>query len=196
MRYLWTDAGNDPDFNRGDLHGINGFFQPMFDYRTTLNSLAEIRNRGHAVGIYYGHNWLPGADAKELANQVNDEYLRLQIPDLKVQFNLEQHSRTFVSRVFEEWRRLQLYVDTSWTMEGMQGGWMTPEFVSRILNARVRLVPQCFTGDMTRRESDVVLRDLTLRGFPESLVSPFYDAAQLGLGWSGFAFTAGRLPRG
>jgi hypothetical protein len=47
---------------------------------------------------------------------------------------------------------------------------------------------------MERRESDMVLRDLTKRGFPESSVSMFYDAAQLGVGWDGYAFTQGRLP--
>ena len=71
---------------------------------------------------------------------------------------------------------------------------MDPVFVSRILAARVRVVPQAFHGNMARVESDQVLRDLTRRGFPESSVSIFYDAAALGHNWDGFAFTEGRLP--
>jgi hypothetical protein len=71
---------------------------------------------------------------------------------------------------------------------------MSPSFVQRVVGARVRVVPQCFIGNMERRESDMVLRDLTKRGFPESSVSMFYDAAQLGVGWNGYAFTQGRLP--
>jgi hypothetical protein len=38
-------------------------------------------------------------------------------------------------------------------------------------------------------------RDLTKRGFPDGLVTPFYDAARLPEYWDGFAFTMGRLPQ-
>lgn len=194
MRYLWTDAGNDPDFNRGDKHGINGYFQPMFDIRTTRKSLENIRGHGHAAGIYLGHNWLPGKTAAQYAAIASAEYKRLYVPGLKVQFNLEEHDPGFIADVLEAWRALRKNVGTSWTMEGFQGGWMGTSFVPRLLATRVRVVPQTFTGNMTRQESDAVLRDLTKRGIPESLISPFYDAAQLGIGWDGFAFTAGRLP--
>jgi hypothetical protein len=47
---------------------------------------------------------------------------------------------------------------------------------------------------MSPRAEDQVLRNLTRRGFPETSVSLFYDAAALPRDWDGFAFTAGRLP--
>lgn len=71
---------------------------------------------------------------------------------------------------------------------------MSDDFVRTILDLKVRVVPQSFVSNMNRRESDQVLRDLTRRGFPESSVSLFYDAANLGSDWDGFAFTMGRLP--
>jgi len=206
VRYVWTDAGDDPDVTHGDTFGINGYFMPMFDSVTTKAYLRdEIAAKGHAVGIYIGHGWpqYVGKTPAQIAAVVSAEYARLFVPGLKVQFNLEEHDPEFVASVLEEWRKLRPVTNTSWTMEGMQGGWMGPvttfvdpsHFVQRILECRVRLCPQCFIGNMARRESDVVLRDLTRRGFPEHIISPFYDAANLGVGWDGFAFTFGRLPR-
>jgi hypothetical protein len=40
----------------------------------------------------------------------------------------------------------------------------------------------------------VAARDLTKRGLPDGLITPFYDAARLPYAWDGFAFTMGRLP--
>ena len=195
MHYVWTVVGDDPDLNQGDRHGIDGYFMPMFDALTTKAFLRdEVRARGHAAGIYLGHNWLPGKTPAEIAATVSAEYARVQVPGLKVQFNMEEKDPERIAETLEEWRKRRPTVGTSWTMEGMQGGWMSPEFVQRVLDCRVRVVPQTFTGDMRRQESDVVVRDLLRRGFPENIISPFYDAKQLGLNWDGFAFTMGRLP--
>jgi hypothetical protein len=150
---------------------------------------------GGAFGLYLGHGWFPADSAEELAQRVNAEYVRLNVPGARVMFNLEEHDPDKIARVLEEWRRLQPKVNTSWSPEGMQGGWMSEAFVARVLACRVRVVPQAFAGYMARRESDVVLRDVTRRGFPEGVVSIFYDAAQLGVDWDGYAFTEGRLPR-
>jgi hypothetical protein len=196
MRYVWCDAGDDPTWEAGDRAGIDGYFFPMFDSVTTQQLLNEAKTRGHAVGIYLGHGWpqYVGKTPAQIAAVVSAEYQRLLVPGLKVMFNLEEHDPEFVASVLEEWRKLRPNVGTSWSMEGMQGGWMAPSFVARILASRTRVVPQCFIGNMARRESDMVLRDLTKRGFPDTSVSMFYDAANLGVGWDGFAFTMGRLP--
>jgi hypothetical protein len=79
-------------------------------------------------------------------------------------------------------------------MESMQGGWMDDEMVAAVLKARIRVVPQAYTGDMRPIAQDAALRDLLRRGFPETSISLFYDAAALPLDWDGFAFTMGRLP--
>jgi hypothetical protein len=194
MRFLWVDAGNDPDFTKGTRHGINGYFMPMFDARTTRATLQAVKARGCVAGIYFGHGWYGALTPDQLVAKVTAEYKRVQVPDLRVMFNLEQHDPDYIAAVLEKWRAGHKYVGTAWSPEGMQGGWMSPSFVQRVVGARVRVVPQCFIGNMERRESDMVLRDLTKRGFPESSVSMFYDAAQLGAGWDGYAFTQGRLP--
>jgi len=196
MRFVWTVAGDDPDIGNCKAHGVDGYFAPLFDSLTTSAYLRMLRDQGGgAYGLYLGHDWFPGDSAEQLAQRVNAEYVRLNVLGTRVMFNLEEHDPDKIARVLEEWRRLQPKVNTSWSPEGMQGGWMDSVFVARVLACRVRVVPQAFVGNMARRESDVVLRDVTRRGFPEGVVSIFYDAAQLGADWDGYAFTEGRLPR-
>lgn len=195
MRFVWTDAGDDPDWATGERHGIDGYFMPMFDSLTTREFLRDqVKARGKVAGIYLGNNWLPGLSPSQVAAKVSAEYARVQVPDLRVQFNLEEHSPDRIAAILEEWRKLRPTVGTSWTLEPMQGGWMDEAFVQRILATRVRLVPQTFTGDMRRFESDIVLRDLSKRGFPVAGITCMYDAQQLGLGWDGYCFRMGRLP--
>lgn len=196
MRFVWTDAGDDPSWSIGDKHGIDGYFAPLFDSLTPA-VLTETINRGHVAGVYLGHNWFPGLSAADLAAKVSAEYVRLQKgrpKKLRVMLNLEEHDPEFVADTLEEWRELHPFVATSWSPEGMQGGWMDPEFVQRILACRVRVVPQAFTGSMERRESDVVKADVVRRGFPENVVSVFYPANDLGADWDGYAFRMGLLP--
>lgn len=194
MRYVWVDAGNDPNYTKGDQHGITGYFMPMFDARTTRAKMQEIKGRGKAAGIYFGHGWYGAITPQQMVDKAVAEYNRVSVPGLRVMFNIEHHDPEYIAQVLERWRKVKPTVGTSWSPEGMQGGWMSPDFVSRVLACRTRVVPQCFVGNMARRESDMVLRDLTKRGFPESSVSIFYDAAQLGVDWNGYAFTQGRLP--
>lgn len=208
MRFVWTDEGDDPSWGIGDAHGINGYFAPLpFRDPLTKAVLDEAGRRGHVQGIYLGHNWFPGDSPAQLAARVNADYLKLNGAQrkLRVMFNLEEHDPEKVAATLEEWRKLQRNVPTSWSMEGMQGGWMgnvlsDPDddapslFIQRVLATRVRWVPQLFLGGMQRIEGDIVLRDLIRRGVPENIISPFYDAKNLGNSWDGYAFTMGRLP--
>lgn len=196
MRFIWTDAGDDPSWGVGDAHGIDGYFMPMFDSLTTRAFLRdEVKARGHVAGIYLAHDWpVERLPPLKCAAAVSAEYKRCQVPGLRVMFNMEEHDPEKIAATLEAWRELHPFVPTSWSPEGMQGGWMHPEFIERVLACRVRVVPQAFTGSMVRRESDVVKADVVRRGFPENIVSVFYDAAQLGLDWDGYAFTMGRLP--
>jgi len=208
MRYVWTVQGDDPDYGQGDKYGITGYLSPLPSVDPlTPTVVAQSLAHGSGAGIYLGHAWFPGMSGKQLAEKVNVDYKATKkthpTAKLRVMFNLEEHEPAKILECLERWRVLQPNVNTSWSMEGMQGGWMGPvlsaggvpsPFVLRVLACRVRLVPQCFVGNMARRESDIVLRDLTRRGFPESVISMFYDAANLGADWDGFAFTMGRLP--
>jgi hypothetical protein len=195
MKFVWTDHGDDPSWGVGDRHGIDGYFAPLFD-PLTPSVLDETIRRGHAHGVYLGHAWLPGLTAEQVAQRVAQEYRLLSSTRkrLRVMLNLEEHNPDFVADVLEEWRERYPFVATSWSCEGMQGGWMSPEFVQRVLACRVRVVPQTFWGDMRPIAEDQVLRDLLRRGFPENIVSLFYDGARLEDRWDGYCFTAGRLP--
>ena len=192
MRYAWTDANDDPSYDQGDKWGVDGYYFPMFDALTTREVIQDCKDRGYAVGIYYGHNW--GGTAPENAAKAHEEYKRVYVPGLKVMFNWEQHKPDEIANALETWRTLRPTVGTSWSMEGMQGGWMSAAFVKRIMACKVRWVPQSFVGDMVRRESDVTKANIVRRGVPENIVSCFLDGKQLGADWEGFAFTLGRMP--
>jgi len=203
MKNLWVDAGNDPDFNKGNQYNIDGYFLALFDSRTTKTQLETIKARQNVFGVYMvtpnesGTPWemFFGKTPAEVSKIVSDEYKRLNVKGLRVQFDIEQKNPNFIAETLEEWRKLQPAVNTSWTLEAGQGGWFSPTFVTRVLACRVRIVPQCYNGAMTEVWDTLsYARDLTKRGIPDSLISPFYDAAHLPVGWDGFAFTQGRLP--
>jgi hypothetical protein len=207
MRFAWTVAQDDPDYYQGDKHGIDGYFFPMADILTTPASVAAAaaHGGGRAIGIYMGHDWYPGYSPTQLAAVANSEYGRVTKDmtvnkQLRVMFNLEQHDPGFIADTLEAFRALRRLVGLSWSPEGMQGGWMGPVFVARLLAARVRVVPQGFWGANGSIKGDwahdQVLRDLTKRGFPESSVSIFHDGATIDTkrNAEGFVFTMGRLP--
>ena len=199
MRYVWVDVGV-PDYAKGDSHGITGYFMPMYAAQTTKAQLQDIVNHGRAAGLFVGHNWWGDADSPpkltpaQYAEKANAFYKSVLVPGLRVQFNLEQHDPEYIASVFEAWRKLQPTVGTSWALEGMQGGWMTPDFVQRVIAAHVRVVPEAYIGQMQRVEGDAVLRNLMRRGFPESLISLFFDGEQMGVDAEGYVFTQNRLP--
>jgi len=159
--------------------------------------LDDIRTHGYAPGVYMAWNWdmFAGLTGREVAELVHSR-VALVSPTMKVrvQFDIEVHDPVLISETLERWRALRPAQDTSWTLESMQGGWMTPEFVKKIVALRVRVVPQYYHGNMDRVAEDVALKDLLARGFPYALVTGFYDARALPANWDGWAFTMGRLP--
>lgn len=204
MNFVWVDAGNQADWAKLARHGIKGEFYASTDPVPALRAnLTASRNRGHAGGLYSAWNWIPntndGAAYAEFANglllPVETQLAGKSNSFPKVQLDNENHDPDVILAMLRRWRQLQPKKDTSWTFEGFQGGWMDPGFVQEVLSYKVRLVPQLYSGDMQIHfDSLAAARDLTKRGFPESLVSPFYDAAALPAEWEGFAFTQGRLP--
>lgn len=194
MRALWVDAKNDPDWIK--CRGMSALYFPVNDPQADLKRrLADSRSRGFAVGVYMAWNWPEFADKDpdDIAELMHS--LCAPLGTVKVQFDIEAHDPALIELTLARWRALRPKTDTSWTLESFQGGWMTPEFVQRIIDLRVRVVPQFYVGNMEPIAQDVALKDLLMRGFPYTLVSGFYDAATLPLrGWDGFAFTMGRLP--
>lgn len=198
MRFVWVDAGNNASWAQLQAHGITGEFYAASDPAAAVKQrLDDSKARRHAAGIYGAWNWIDG-DGEEFAEWLDDRVGQI-VPSPtaafpKVQLNNERHDADDILRMLRRWRALRPKQDTSWTMEGGQGGWMSPAFVDEVMKLKVRVVPQLYNGAMTEAwDSLTFARDLTKRGFPDALISPFYDASRLPVGWDGFAFTQGRL---
>lgn len=199
MRGVWVDPGNDPQWEAIDRNGIRWVYFPLSDEPADVRRrLLTARERGYVGGVYSAWNWFNLRNGTAYAVWTS-ERLKQVAPDAtntwpKVMLDNERHDPNDLTSMFNTWRALRRYTDTAWTLESMQGGWFDPEFVATVIRAKVRVVPQCYAGDMRAVDSLAAARDLTIRGIPDVLVSPFYDAAQLPLEWQGFAFTMGRLP--
>jgi hypothetical protein len=199
MRGVWVDAGNDPVYEKIDAAGIRWLYFPLSDpAQDVRRRLLEAKARGYIGGVYAASNWYGDPSGKVFAETVHRAVSHVA-PEAsnvwpKVMVDDERHDPGAIANFLHRWRQLRRYTDTAWTLESMQGGWMPPTFVDDVIAAHVRIVPQCYRGDMTPVDSLATARDLTKRGFPDALISPFYDAARLPLDWQGFAFTMGRLP--
>jgi hypothetical protein len=216
MRFLWVDEGNDPDWAKVAREGMTGLFFPLRDdTEDIVRRLKDTKGRGLIGGVYGAWNWgglgFLETDGAGFAEWVDSRLKELVAAGLvlsnsrpRVQLNNERHEKSVILSMLRRWRELRPKHDTSWTMEGGQGGWMGPiinssppsDFVTEVISHRVRLAPQLYNGAMTETwDSLAIARDLIRRGFPDGLVSPFYDAAKLGVvhWWDGFAFTQGRL---
>lgn len=195
-RFLWVDANNEGDWVKAQTHRFTGLFYAVTDPPAVLNAkLVQTRARGYAAGVYMAWNWpqFDGLDGASLAERMHTQCAPLTGP-YKVQFDIEEHDPDLIVACLERWRALNPRGDTSWTMESMQSGWMDSEFVKSVVDCKVRVVPQCYTGPMLPVCPRAACNRLEDIGFPRSIVSPFYDAAKLPLYWDGFAFAQGRLP--
>lgn len=197
LRALWIDEGSKPEWGR--LVPFTHLFLSTRD--ATTAALNEIRMRGFQAGIYRVTTWDEGVDdGKEWAKLLSDDVARCVGGDgrgldvqLAVQADIEQHDSAFIVAFLKEWRARRPRRDTSWTMEGFQGGWMR-EIRQQINDSGVKLIPQAYDGAMKPFDSLGVVRELVNYGFYEQLIYPFHDAAELRRGWDGFAFTQQRLP--
>lgn len=196
MRACWVDAGQEPEVAALIRHKMTAAFFPINDPLANLRAhLTMTTNAGLTCGLYVAWNWYPALTGAELAEEVHERVV-LIVPTgrVKVQFDIEAHDPDYILDCLRRWRLIRPKQDTSWTLESFQGGWMTPEFVAEIVALKVRVVPQYYGGDMTPFAADMALRDLTRRGFPEALVTGFYDAAALPYRWDGYCLSQGRLP--
>jgi hypothetical protein len=203
VRFLWTDRNQDPDWPKIQrAGGMSAIFFPVTDPLADLKRrLDDVRGRGLAAGVYMAHNaewpefW--GRNGFTIAETMHS--LCAPLGKVKVQFDIEDHDPVLVETCLTRWRALEPKTDTSWTMESYQTGWMSKEFVAKIGELRVRVVPQCYSNSptpMTPLAPDQVLRAMTRAGFVEAAVSCFYDAKVLpyNAGWDGFIFIQDRLP--
>jgi hypothetical protein len=200
MKGLWIDAGNDPHWERLEKHQINRVYFPVSDpVADVQRRLADARGRGYVVGLYSAWNWTGYTGSGADYARATHERVKLIAPtakpsDPKIMLDDETHDPDRIIQMLNEWRRLRPTTDTAWTLESFQGGWFAPGLVEALVARKVRVVPQCYWGNMVQVCTLTAARDLTKRGVPDSLITPFYDAADLPVGWDGFAFTMGRLP--
>ena len=197
MRALWIDAGNDCDWQRAAAHKMTALYYPVTDPPADVRRRI-LDTRAHVLtpGLYGVWNWFPTLDGASFAEKVHElatACTPVGTPAPKVQLDIETHDPGYILDALRRWRALRPAQDTSWTLESFQGGWMSPAFVAEVIALKIRVVPQYYGGGMEPFAQDMALRNLTRRGFPEKLITGFYDAAALPSWWDGFAFSSGRL---
>lgn len=199
MRAIWVDEGNGPNWDLLKRHDMNWVFLSLRE-RDLAYRLEEIKSRGLVAGVYSAWGWYPGTSGAGYAEAVHED-LKRKVPSAtalhpRVMLNDEEHDPARIVAMLKRWRQLRPNTATSWTCEGHQGGWFTPELVKTIVETKTRVVPQCYTGPMIPTDPLAAVRDITRRGVPDSMVTPFYDAATSGTPYqAGFFFTMGRLKR-
>lgn len=197
MRAIWVDEGNGPNWDLLAKHDITWIFISLND-PACRKHLDAIKARGLVAGVYSAWNWYPSLDGASFALEVHNR-LKQVVPDAtplfpRVQLNDETHSPNRIISMLQNWRHVRPRTATSWTLEGHQGGWFTPALVKTIVETKTRVVPQCYTGPMVPTDPLAAVRDITRRGVPDSMVTPFYDAATSGTPYqAGWFFTMGRL---
>lgn len=199
MRALWVDGGNDCDWAKASAHKMTALYYPANDPPADVRRrIGDTRQHLLYPGLFAAWNWWPALDGGSFAEKVHSLVTTctpVGTPAPKVQLDMETHDPAYILEALRRFRALRPVQDTCWTLEGGQGGWMTPAFVAEVISLRVRISPQLYDGSMTEVwDSLAFARDLTKRGFPDSLITPFWDAAHLPVAWNGWAFSQGRLP--
>jgi hypothetical protein len=189
---------NDADWQRVAKHGMTALYYPVTDPPADVRRrIMDTRQRVLTPGLYAAWNWWPALDGAAFAEKVHalaTACTPVGTLAPKVQLDIETHDPGYILAALRRWRALRPYQDTSWTLESMQAGWMTPAFVAEVIQLKIRVVPQYYGGDMAPFAQDMALRNLIRVGFPEKLVTGFYNAAALPHYWDGFAFSMGTLP--
>lgn len=193
-RAVWIDNGTDPDPAKLRAHAITACYFDPRDRRVTASYLEAVKAEGFRPGIYFASNWLPDLDGPGLAAHLDGVLKTIGWQgNPPVCFDIEQHDPAFLVSCFTAWRKLRPLRQTDWTLEGMQGGWFTPQLTQALFHGGIGVVPQFYDGAMRPLPHSVIL-DLLEAGVLGSQLQGMYDAAQLPYRWHGYAFTQARLP--
>lgn len=217
MRAAWIDAGRDPDTTRLAHFGIRRAYFPSHvevagrwtrNPRLTADYLygpAPDRRAGWtaavgSVGIYFGSSWPVFTSAAALAYELSAMLTAIgaDARHCAVHVNREQHDFDLLT-FLDVWRRKRPNRETSWVIEGMQGGRLTPAEVSAInADTNLTVLAESFYDaagvTMLLFEPDRVRCDLIDYGIQRQRAVVMYDAARLNDRWDGCAFTQNRLP--
>ena len=169
MKYIWTVEGDDPDYGQGEKYGIDGYFFPSRD--AVVGTPAEVTKASQqpgvkAIGIYLGHNWYPGYSPAQLAAVANLDYIRVT-------------KNGMVNRGLK----------VMFNMEQAD-----PDYIAATLEAWRKLRTTVGTSWSPAAHQGGWMSPAFVARILASIISCFYDAAHLGYGWDGYAFTMGRLP--
>ena len=207
MKAAWVDPPSEADPAKLKAWGVDEvYFDARWD-RLSLDYLHHVRDgQGFAYpGVYFcsqgegwpdAHSTAPEAWADWAYNRVQKEIAPGTSGGFpRVHLNCETHDDQWLQAMFKRWRSRSPRRWTGWSMEGHQAGWMNTTFVAALVGLRIdAYLPQAYTGNMRRNESDRVALELVAAGFPVGRVWCMYDAAQVGYWWDGCLYTQGRLP--
>jgi hypothetical protein len=196
VKACWIDEGQDADYSRLTRHGIGRLlFSPRVNQGHSRAQIDEARAKGFEVGIYRVPEWDPTLEGAAWATMLSKDVTRLggDGTQVHVQADIETHNTVWLAAFLLQWRKHRAKRDTSVTTEGFQGGLLV-KIRPQILDSNVTLVPQAYGGDMQPWDTHGTVLDLIAYGFPLEKILPFYDAADLRRGWSGYCFTQQRLP--
>jgi hypothetical protein len=217
MRAVWIDAGSDPRTDLGLRFGIHRAYFPSHveqggrwivnpkltaDY--LYGPLPDRRGGWRAavggVGIYFGSSWpiflTPDGLAQELSRVLT--LIGADSRQCAVDVNREQHDFDLVS-FLRAWRAVRPNRETSWLIEGMQGGRLAARQIAAVnTDPNLTVLAEAFFDEpghsMQPFDPDRVRCDLIDYGIQRARAQVCYDAAHLLDRWDGRAFTQGRLP--
>ncbi|MDQ5820008.1 MAG: hypothetical protein M3540_01015, partial [Actinomycetota bacterium] len=166
MRAIWIDEGSDPDYPRLTKHGITDlYFSPRVDQGHPKDTVDAARAQGFTVGLYRALSWDDTLSGKDWAKLLSGDVARFVGGDgkgigvqLGVQANVETHDMAWCAEFLRWWRLYRPLRETSWTMEGFQGG-LLKDIRLQILASRVDLVPQCYGGAMEPWDTAGTVKD-------------------------------------
>lgn len=217
MRAVWLDAGDNPNMIRLSKWGIRRAYwpshvevsgqwvrNPVLNKRYLYGSAPDYKGGWRAqvgsVGIYFGSSWPVFTDGVDLARELDACLVQFGADSFQcaVHVNREQHDFDLVG-FLREWRDLRPSRDTSWVIEGMQGGRLTPTQVVTInTDPNLTVFAESFYDadgqTMLPYDADRVRCDLIDFGVQRQRALVMYDGAHLSDRWDGCAFTQGRLP--
>jgi hypothetical protein len=108
--------------------------------------------------------------------------------------DIEYHDPAYVIAFLHEWRQLRPKRITGWTLEPLQGGWITKDLAAMLLSSQVTVFPQTYRGDMSIVNYDLVRSQLIEAGIPRGMVGLVYKATAVAASWDGIAFPFHELP--
>jgi ribosomal protein S18 len=195
--YAFVNPGGPqvPDLAKARQYGITRLYWQANDPEISAGLFLAIRERGMEVGIMRDPSWTH-ASALDLARMLDADLVRLGSSNSQcaVLADIEYHDHAYIEAFLSEWRALRPSRVTGWTLEPLQGGWMSPVFVATVRRAAVEVFPQTYLGNMAPVDPDLCRADLIERGMLRSSVGAVYNATHLPTHWDGIAYRFDQLP--